>query len=158
MKFTSIIFEDFINNSFRSFLILFFYRILHFLYTKKYFLFLKIVNIIFEILKILFNLNAQISYKAKIGRNIRLPHIGFGVVISSKAVIGNNVTIYHLVTIGINEKKKEQFVIIEDNVYISTGAKIINCKVGKHSIIGPNAVVYKNIPSYSKVFNGVIIR
>lgn len=153
-----VILEDFHNNSFRSFLILFFYRILHFLYQKRFNLILKIMILFFEILKILLNLNAQISYKAKIGRNLRLPHIGFGVVVSSKAIIGDNVTIYHLVTIGINEKKENKYVIIGDNVYISTGAKIINSKVGNNCIIGPNAVIYKDIEDNHKVFNEVVIK
>jgi serine acetyltransferase len=44
---------------------------------------------------------------------------------------------------------------IEDNCYISTGAKIISSKVGFNSIIGPNAVVFEDIPNNSMVFNSV---
>jgi serine O-acetyltransferase len=154
--------EDFKNNSFRSFLILFLYRITNSAYVNRNYIQVKIINIIFFIVKVVFSIQSQISYKAKIGRNIRLPHVGFGVVVSSKAKIGDNVTIYHLVTIGINErkctKKNEVCVEIEDNCYISVGAKIISSKIGKNSIIGPNAVVYKNIPPNSIILNEVIIK
>ena len=99
--------NDFRVNSFRSGLILFFYRNLNYLHYRVNKLIgrviLKVLNILWEILKMLLNINCQISYKARIGFNIRLPHIGEGVIISSKAEIGNNVTIYHQVTIGVNE-------------------------------------------------------
>jgi len=156
-----VILEDFKFNSFRSFLILFFYRIINLLYRKKFYFLVSLISLLFNIIKVLFSIQSQISYKAKIGRGIRLPHIGFGVVISAKAVIGNNVTIYHLVTIGINEfkckKDETKCVKIGDNCYISTGAKIISSKVGANSIIGPNAVIFKDIDENSKVFNKVTI-
>lgn len=159
---TSFLKEDFKNNSFRSFLILFFYRSAHIAYTNKNYFLVKIINFIFFIVKVLFSIQSQVSYKAKIGRNIRLPHIGFGVIISAKAKIGDNVTIYHLVTIGINEKKclKENVCCVEigDNCYISAGAKIISSKVGSGSVIGPNAVVYKDISSNTILLNQVRIR
>jgi serine O-acetyltransferase len=74
-------------------------------------------------------------------------------------VIGNNITIYHLVTIGVNEnkcfKKDRNCVVIEDNCYISAGAKIISARVGKNCKIGANAVVFEDIPDNSMVFNSV---
>ena len=149
---------DFGINSFRSGLILYHYRVLNYLYFRFNNIFgkllTKVVSFTWELLKMLLNINCQISYKARIGSNIRLPHIGEGVVISSKATIGNNVTIYHQVTIGINEslKGKIQEIIIGDNCYLSTGAKIISCKLGENVIVGPNAVVFKNIDSNSKIF------
>jgi len=155
----SLLLEDFKLNSFRSFLILFFYRVINYVYTKKIYFLVSILNFVFNIIKVLFSIQLQISYKAKIGNKIRLPHVGFGVVISAKAIIGNNVTIYHLVTIGINEFKcnKNDAVCVEigDGCYLSTGAKIISSKVGENSIIGPNAVVFKDIGKNSKVFNEV---
>ena len=101
-------------------------------------------NILYLILRI----NEQISYEAKIGNNIRLPHCAMGVVISSKAIIGDNVTIYHQVTIGVNENKPEDKKQVEicDNCYLSTGCKIISCKIGINCKIAPNAVVYKDLP------------
>jgi len=154
--------EDYKNNSFRSFLILLFYRISHHFYINKKFILLKTINIVFFVLKVFLSIQSQISYKARIGKNIRLPHIGFGVVISAKAIIGDNVTIYHLVTIGINEnkclKQDNRCVEIEDNCYLSVGAKIISSKVGKNSVIGPNAVVYKDTPENSYIFDMVVYK
>ena len=76
-----------------------------------------------------------------------------GVVVSPKAKIGNNITIYHQVTIGVKEgiPKDLQRIIVKDNCYISAGAKIISCVVSEGSKIGPNAVVYKDIPPCSIV-------
>jgi serine O-acetyltransferase len=154
--------EDFYNNSLRSFLILFFYRTTHYLFVNKHFTAVAVVGILFHFIKIVFSIQSQISYKAEIGRNIRLPHIGFGVVISSKAVIGNNVTIFHLVTIGVNESTCDKGTIscveINDNCYISCGAKIISCRIGRNSIIGPNAVVYKDIDDHSFILNSVVCK
>lgn len=98
-------------------------------------------------------MDAQISEKAQIGKNIRLLHKGIGVVISSKAFIGNGVTIYHQVTVGINENipEEQQSIYIGDNCYLSAGSKIISCHVGANSKIGPNAIVWKNVPANSLV-------
>ena len=116
--------------------------------------------VFWEFIKIILNINCQISYKACIGSNIRLLHIGEGVVISSKAIIGNNVTIYHQVTLGINEflPVEEQRVVVGCDCYISTGAKIISCIISDGVTIGPNAVVYKDVPSNYKVFSSNLIK
>lgn len=142
------------SNSFRSKLVLLEYRINHKLYVKKHRWLCTLLHAFWELLKPILNINCQISYKAIIGDNVRLPHRADGVIISSKAIIGNNVTIYHQVTIGINENLPlhMQRVIIKDNVYISSGAKIISCTVGKNAKIGPNAVVYKDIPDNTRLF------
>ena len=112
---------------------------------------LILLTFIKELVFFFLRIDAQISEKALIGDNIRLPHSGNGVIISSKAVIEDNVTIYHQVTIGINEFKalEEQHVVIRKNCYLSAGCKVINCEVGEKSKIGPNAVVYKDIPPNS---------
>lgn len=72
-------------------------------------------------------------------------------MISAKAILGNNLTIYHQVTVGINENKpvEQQTIRIMDNCYLSAGCKIISCTVGENSKIGPNAVVYKDLPAGS---------
>lgn len=154
--------EDFKLNSFRSFIILFFYRLTHYAYDRNYTILVVILNFIFHAIKVLLSIQSQISYKAKIGSRIRLPHIGFGVVISAKAAIGNDVTIYHLVTIGINENKchddREECVFIGDNCYIGAGAKIISSKIGNHVMIGVNAIVYKDIPDKTTVLNQIKIK
>ena len=153
--------EDFKINSFKSGVILLIYRVNNFLYLEygSGFL-LKISLIISEFIKVLLNINAQISYKAKIGRRIRLPHVANGVVISSKAIIGNDITIYHQVTIGIKENIpiQNQFINIEDNCYISAGAKIISCTLKRNTVIGPNAVVFKDTCENQKIFASNDIR
>lgn len=139
------------NNSTRSFIILFFYRTMHSAYIKKNKLSLVLLSLLKGLAFWILNVDAQISYKAEIGSDIRLPHSANGVVISAKAVIGDHQTIYHQVTVGINENKplEEQRIIIHDNCYLSAGCKVISCEVGAGSRIGPNAVVYKDLPENS---------
>lgn len=87
-----------------------------------------------------------ISPKCKIGNNIHFMHLD-GITIGSGAIIGDNCTIYHQVTIG---KKNGKFPIIGNNVTIYPGAKIIgDVKIGDNSIIGANAVVIKDVPENS---------
>lgn len=140
------------NNSFKSFIVLLFYRLINRAhYTKKIGVRFASLIIIKELVFFLLRIDAQISYKAEIGDNIRLPHSANGVVISSKAIIKDNQTIYHQVTIGINENlpADKQTIIIEQGCYLSAGCKIISSTVGENSKIGPNAVVYKNLPANS---------
>lgn len=70
-----------------------------------------------------------------------------GVVISSKSIIGNYVTIFHQVTLGVNESKpsNEQAIIVHDNCYLSAGCKIISCVLSKGCKVAPNTCVYKNL-------------
>lgn len=140
-------------NSFSSYMVLYCYRIANHLYEKNHrYASLAWGGVRYMIYSIL-RLDAQISERAQIGSNIRLLHRGQGVVISAKAVIGNNITIYHQVTIGINENLPldKQSVHIEDHCYLSTGAKIISCHIGENCKIGPNAVVWKDTPANSLV-------
>ena len=140
------------NNSFRSFCILALYRLLHRFWQTKHIGFRFALLSIFKGLIYWFmRINAQISYKAEIGSDIRLPHSAEGVVISSKAIIEDHQTIYHQVTIGINENKplELQRIIVRKNCYLSAGCKIISCEVGEGSKIGPNAVVFKDLPPHS---------
>lgn len=146
---------DWKRNSKKSFIILFFYRLCHTSYKNKnkfllyFFLFLK--SIVFWLLRI----DAWIEYEAEIGSNIRLPHSGNGLVISRFSRIGNNVTIFHQVTLGVNESLpiNERYISISDNCYISVGAKIISCSIGERCKIAPNAVVRKNTPPNSLVYS-----
>lgn len=148
---------DKVNNSTKSFVVLFFYRINNFLYKKNSILILKIFLILENIIFSVLGITAQISYKSVIGDNIRLPHGAMGVVISSKAIIEDNQTIFHGVTIGINEKRvHDQRIIIKKNCYLSTGCKIISCIIEENCVIGPNAVVHKNIKAGTRVYNECI--
>ncbi|MFV0221283.1 serine acetyltransferase [Empedobacter falsenii] len=90
----------------------------------------------------------DISYKSILGKGIKMPH-PLGIVIGEGVIIKNNVMIFQQVTFGshgkINESKK--YPIIEDNVKIFAGAKIIGgITIGKNSIIGANSLVNIDVP------------
>lgn len=73
-----------------------------------------------------------------------LPHGIRGIFISHNVKIGENVTIFHQVTIG---EGKDGAPTIGDNCYIGVGAKIIgNIKIGNNVRIGANCVVIEDIP------------
>ena len=99
----------------------------------------------------------EIHPKAKIGKNFFIDH-GMGVVIGETSEIGNNVTIYHNVTLGgiapsINSEDQrniKRHPTLEDNVVIGSGAQILGpITIGKNSLIGSNSVVTKNVPEKS---------
>ncbi|WP_182004764.1 serine O-acetyltransferase [Priestia aryabhattai] len=93
-------------------------------------------------------LGCEFPAKCKIGKNIRLPHGGKGIIIEKSVVIGDNVTLFHQVTLGIN--KTNESPIIGNGVFIGTGAKILgSVTVGDNSKIGANAVVIKDVPPNS---------
>ncbi len=90
----------------------------------------------------------EIHPGATIGRNLFIDH-GMGVVIGETAIVGDNVTIYHGVTLGGtgNDSHKKRHPTIEDGAMIGTGAKILgNITIGEEAKVGANAVVLKNVP------------
>lgn len=94
----------------------------------------------------------EIHPGAVIGDGFFIDH-GMGVVIGETAEIGQNVTIYHGVTLGgtslVHGKRHPT---IEDNVVIGAGAKVLGAIViGSNSRIGANAVVVKSVPPDSVV-------
>ena len=143
------------NNSFISFTVLLFHRLAHLLYVSNHIFLLKIFLLIENIYFYIFNINAQIHYGAVIGMNIRLPHKASGVIISKYAIIHNNVTIFHQVTIGINESKSltNQKIVIGEGCYLSCGCKIISAVLGNYCKVAPNAVVYKDVPPHTLVYS-----
>ena len=95
--------------------------------------------------------SCDISYRSKIGKKLSLPH-PIGVVIGDDVVIKDNVIIFQQVTLGSHGRKGETFSypIIEDNVKIYAGAKIIGgVRIGENSVIGANTVVNIDVPSNS---------
>ena len=94
----------------------------------------------------------EIHPGATIGSSFFIDH-GMGVVIGETAEIGNNVTLYHGVTLGgVSLEKGKRHPTIEDNVVIGAGAKVLgNIRVGPGSRIGANAVVVKSVPANSVV-------
>jgi len=94
----------------------------------------------------------EIHPGATIGHNFFIDH-GMGVVIGETAEIGDNVTLYHGVTLGgtsLNKIKRHP--TIEDHVVIGAGAKVLgDIIIGAHSRIGANAVVVKPSPPNSVI-------
>ena len=87
---------------------------------------------------------------AEIGKNLFMDH-GMGIVIGETSIIGDNVTIYHGVTLGgVSLEKGKRHPTIENNVIIGAGAKILgNITIGDNSKIGANSVILKDIPKDS---------
>lgn len=90
----------------------------------------------------------EIHPGAKIGRRFFIDH-GMGVVIGETAEIGDDVLMYHQVTLGgTSLEKVKRHPTIGNNVLIGMGAKIIGAVViGDNCKIGANAVVNKDIPA-----------
>lgn len=110
-------------------------QILMFLYRILDIIFMRIIG------------NIEIPPQVKIGKNLGLPHGGNGVMISPFVKIGDNVTIFHQVTIGTKDWEAPT---IGNNVSIGAGAKLLGgIKIGNGAIIGTNAVVLKDVPENS---------
>ena len=94
----------------------------------------------------------EIHPGAIIGRHFFIDH-GMGVVIGETAEIGENVTLYHGVTLGgTSLEKGKRHPTLEDNVVVGAGAKILGAiTIGAGSRIGANAVVVKPVPPNSVV-------
>jgi serine O-acetyltransferase len=89
----------------------------------------------------------EIHPAAKIGKGFFIDH-GMGVVIGETAEIGDDVLIYHGVTLGGRSLKKgKRHPTIGNNVVIAAGAKLLGAiTVGDGARIGPNAVVRQDVP------------
>ena len=130
----------------------FFHRVANFFATAKFDIIARIISQFSRFLT-----GIEIHPKAEIGKNLFIDH-GMGVVIGETSKIGDNVTIYHNVTLGgiapsINsndQRNMKRHPTLEDNVVIGSGAQILGpIIVGKNSLIGSNSVVTKNVPEKS---------
>ncbi|OLF38409.1 MULTISPECIES: serine O-acetyltransferase [unclassified Psychrobacter] len=90
----------------------------------------------------------EIHPAAKIGKRFFIDH-GVGVVIGETAEIGNDVTLYHGVTLGgVSWNNGKRHPTLEDGVIVGAGAKVLGpFTVGKNAKIGSNAVVVKTVPA-----------
>ena len=128
---------------------IFFHKIANFFAIAKFDLIARIISQFSRFLT-----GIEIHPKAKIGINLFIDH-GMGVVIGETSEIGNNVTIYHNVTLGgiapsINsndQRNTKRHPTLEDNVVIGSGAQILGpIIIKKNSLVGANAVVTKDVP------------
>ena len=127
----------------------FFHKISNFFYKAGFELLARIIS-----QTIRFFTGIEIHPGAKIGKNLFIDH-GMGVVIGETSEIGDNVTIYHAVTLGGSspsidserQRHEKRHPTIGNNVVIGSGAQIIGpIKVGNNARIAANAVVVKDVP------------
>ncbi len=126
-----------------------FHKIAHFFCVAKFDLVARIISQFSRFLT-----GIEIHPKAKIGKNLFIDH-GMGVVIGETSDIGDNVTIYHAVTLGgispsidSNEQRNvKRHPTLKNNVVVGSGAQVLGpIIVGENAKIGANAVVTKNVP------------
>ena len=100
----------------------------------------------------------EIHPGATIGRRFFIDH-GMGVVIGETAEIGNDVMLYHGVTLGGRSLARiKRHPTICDGVTVGAGAKILGpVTIGKNSAVGANAVVVKDAPADS-IITGIPAR
>ncbi len=123
------------------------HRIAHFLWNHNLKLLARVVSHISRFLT-----GIEIHPGARIGKGFFIDH-GMGVVIGETAEIGDNVTLYHQVTLGgVSLKKEKRHPTLRDRVVVGAGAKILGpFVVGENSKIGANSVVVKEVPPNSTV-------
>ena len=126
----------------------FFHRIANFFAVAKFHLVARIISQFSRFLT-----GIEIHPNAKIGKNLFIDH-GMGVVIGETSDIGDNVTIYHMATLGgispsINsddQRNIKRHPTLKENVVVGSGAQILGpVVVGKNAKIGANAVVTNNV-------------
>ncbi len=131
---------------------IFFHRISNFFYLAKFDLVARFISQLSRFLT-----GIEIHPGAKIGKNLFIDH-GMGVVIGETSEIGDNVTIYHMATLGgiapsINsndQRNTKRHPTIENDVVIGSGAQVLGpVIVGRCAKIGANAVITKDVPEKS---------
>ena len=122
---------------------LFYYKISRWFYLKKFYFWSRFLM---EIGKRLTGI--EIHPGAVIGKRLFIDH-GFGVVIGETAVIGDDVVIYHGVTLGSTGNQwGKRHPNIGNRVMIGAGAKILgNINIGNDVKIGANAIILKDVLS-----------
>ena len=127
----------------------FFHHLAHNIWNYKFYLIARMLSQFSRFLT-----GIEIHPAAKIGKNLFIDH-GMGVVIGETSEIGDNVTIYHAVTLGGSspsidserQRHEKRHPTVGNDVVIGSGAQIIGpIKVGNNSRIAANAVVVKDVP------------
>ena len=121
----------------------FFHRIANFFQLAKFYLIARIISQLSRFLT-----GIEIHPGAKIGKNLFIDH-GMGVVIGETSEIGDNVTIYHMATLGgiapsINSNNQRQ---VKRHPTLGDCAQILGpVMIGANTKVGANAVVTKDVP------------
>ena len=132
----------------------FFHRIANFFSTAKFHLIARIISQLSR-----FFTGIEIHPNAKIGKNLFIDH-GMGVVIGETSEIGDNVTIYHAVTLGgispsidsERQRHEKRHPSIGNNVVIGSGAQILGpVKIGDNARVAANAVVVNDVKENATV-------
>lgn len=131
----------------RGFRAIFCYRLRNHAERKK----IPLLGGLVGLVDTLFN-SIEIHPHARIGSGLFIPHPQC-IVIGARSVIGSNVTINQGVTVGASLGKEidgQTEPVVEDNVLLGAGAKIIGpVTIGKNAMIGANAVVVKDVPAWT---------
>ena len=132
----------------------FFHHLAHKIWNYKFFLIARIISQFSRFLT-----GIEIHPGAKIGKNLFIDH-GMGVVIGETAVIGDDVTFYHGVTLGgllpsvdsDGQRQKKRHPTIRNNVIVGAGAQILGAiTVNECARVGANSVVVKDVPQGTTV-------
>ena len=118
------------------------HRLSHWIWRKRFFWIARFMSYISRWLT-----GIEIHPGATIGRRVFIDH-GMGVVIGETAVINDDCTLYHGVTLGgTSWNKGKRHPTLEQGVVIGAGAKVLGpITIGKGAKIGSNAVVVKDVP------------
>lgn len=138
------------NSGFHSICV---YRLSHYLWNKNFHLTARTLSQLARFLT-----GVEIHPAAKIGKGFMIDH-GMGVVIGETTEIGNNVTLYHDVTLGgttvfdsHGKQCTKRHPTIGNNVIIGSGAQVLGpITVGNNSKIGSNAIVIKDVQENTTV-------
>lgn len=117
------------------------HRIAHFLFSHKLFFISRLISQISR-----HKTGIEIHPGATIGKRLYIDH-GMGIVIGETAIIGDNCTIYHGVTLGgTKSDKTKRHPTIKNGVLIGCGSKVLgDITIGNDVKIGANSVVLKDI-------------
>jgi serine O-acetyltransferase len=123
------------------------YRIAHWLWERRLRLLARLLSHIARWLT-----GIEIHPGARIGRRFFIDH-GMGVVIGETTEIGDDVTLYHGVTLGgTTWEKKKRHPTLENGVIVGAGAKVLGAiTIGEQARIGANSVVLRDVPPHSTV-------
>ena len=130
----------------------FFHHLAHKVWNYNFFLIARIISQFSR-----FMTGIEIHPGAKIGKNLFIDH-GMGVVIGESSEIGDDVTLYHGVTLGgispsehsENQRNSKRHPTLMNNVIVGSGAQVLGpINIGKCARIGANTVVLKDVPAHA---------